>query len=159
MAWGCKIAVWAGLALFCLAGCDQGLGPDQQGTEVTRTSLEGQWLVINYWAEWCGPCRREIPQLNALASPAAQEKVQVLGVNFDQLQGQDLLKAAQRMGIAYRVLAQDPAQALHLPAAQALPVTFILDPARQVRATLLGEQTAAGLRLQLATLAGQQAGQ
>jgi thiol-disulfide isomerase/thioredoxin len=147
------------MVVLCLAGCGQGLGPDQQGKEVTADSLKGQWLIINYWAEWCGPCRREIPALNTLAARLGSEGVQVLGVNFDQLHGERLATAAQAMGIAYRVLAEDPADTLHLPAAEGLPVTFVLDPTRQVRATLLGEQTAASLTQTLATLRGQQAGQ
>lgn len=140
------------LATLCLVACDRGLGNDQHGQPVAASSLKGQWLVINYWAEWCGPCRREIPELNQFASRAAGEDVQVLGVNFDQVQGQALAQAADGMGIHYRVLAEDPADALDLPKAEGLPVTFVLDPQHKVRATLLGEQTAAGLAQRLAAL-------
>lgn len=145
----CLLAVFATL---CLVACDRGLGNDQHGQPVTASSLKGQWLVINYWAEWCGPCRREIPELNQFVSRMANEDVQVLGVNFDQVQGQALAQAADGMGIHYRVLAEDPADALDLPKAEGLPVTFVLDPQRKVRATLLGEQTAAGLAQRLVAL-------
>jgi thiol-disulfide isomerase/thioredoxin len=150
----CKRGLAAGLLALCLTGCGPGLGPDQHGEAVSAQSLDGQWLVVNYWAVWCGPCRREIPQLNALATQMAGQGVQVLGVNFDRLTGDQLAQAAAGLGIAYRVLAQDPADALGLPAAEGLPLTFVLDPQRRVRATLLGEQTAQGLSERLAALKG-----
>ncbi len=57
------IGVIAGLLL---AGCADDWGVDQHGRKVPAEQLDGQWLVINYWAEWCGPCRTEIPELNRL---------------------------------------------------------------------------------------------
>lgn len=147
-----KNALMAGLFALCLSACGQNLGNDSRGQPVTANSLEGQWLVLNYWATWCGPCRREIPELNAFAAQMATQGVQVLGVNFDQLQGENLTQAADSMGITYRVLAQDPADTLKLPGTEGLPVTFVLDPQRKLRATLLGEQTAAGLAQRVAAL-------
>ena len=87
-----------------LAGCAEDLGVDQHGRKVTAEQLDGQWLVINYWAEWCGPCRTEIPELNALEKQLKAQSVQVLGVNFDALQGEKLSRAAQDMGITFTVL-------------------------------------------------------
>lgn len=149
-----KNLLMAGLLALCLSACGQDLGADSHGQPVTARSLEGQWLVLNYWATWCGPCRREIPELNTFAARMAEQGVQVLGVNFDRLQGEELAQAAASMGISYRVLAQDPAEAFELPTAEGLPVTFVLDPQRRLRATLLGEQTAAGLAQRLAALKG-----
>lgn len=135
-----------------LAGCAEDIGVDQHGRKVAVERLDGQWLVINYWAQWCAPCRTEIPELNALATQLEAQSVQVLGVNFDALQGEKLARAAQDMGIAFTVLAQDPAGRYQLPRAEVLPVTYIVDPRGRMREHLLGEQTAAGLAARLAAL-------
>ncbi len=115
-------------------------------------SLEGQWLLINYWATWCAPCRAEIGEFNHLAGQLKGQPVSVLGVNFDGLQGAELSKASAELGIDYRVLAQDPAQRWQLPRAEVLPVTYIVGPDGVLRERLLGEQTAAGLQARLALL-------
>lgn len=135
-----------------LAGCAEDYGVDQHGRKVTAEQLEGQWLVINYWAEWCGPCRTEIPELNALAEQVKNKHATVLGVNFDALQNEALSKAADTMGIRFTVLAQDPGERFKLPRSEALPVTYLVDPKGQVRERLMGEQTAAGLSKRLAEL-------
>ncbi len=135
-----------------LAGCAEDIGVDQYGRKVAVERLEGQWLVINYWAQWCAPCRTEIPELNALEQQLKEQSVQVLGVNFDALQGEKLSQAAQDMGISFTVLAQDPAERYQLPRAEVLPVTYIVDDQGRMRERLLGEQTAAGLTARLAAL-------
>lgn len=139
-----------------LAGCAEDIGVDQHGRKVAVERLEGQWLVINYWAQWCAPCRTEIPELNALEKQLKAQSVQVLGVNFDGLQDEKLSQASQDMGITFTVLAQDPAERYQLPRAEVLPVTYIIDPLGRMRERLLGEQTAAGLTARLAALKAQE---
>lgn len=139
-----------------LAGCAEDLGVDQHGRKVTAEQLDGQWLVINYWAEWCGPCRIEIPQLNQLAEQLQGRPVQVLGVNFDALQGDALNQAVAGLGIRFTVLAQDPAARYQLPKNDVLPVTYIVDGQGRVRERLLGEQSAAGLLVRLTELQGKE---
>lgn len=135
-----------------LAGCAEDVGVDQHGQKVPAERLEGQWLVINYWAEWCAPCRSEIPELNALAVQFNGQPVSVLGVNFDGLQGADLTTASQAMGIEFTVLAQDPAVRFGLPPSAVLPVTYIVDDHGQMRERLLGEQSAKGLAARVQAL-------
>ncbi|MNN12140.1 Thiol-disulfide oxidoreductase ResA [compost metagenome] len=132
-----------------LAGCSDDAGVDQHGQKVAAERLEGQWLVINYWAEWCAPCRTEIPELNAFAEQQQGKGVKVLGVNFDGLQGEALGQAVQKMGIQFTVLAEDPSQRYDLPRSEALPVTYIIDAQGKLRERLLGEQNAAGLTARL----------
>jgi thiol-disulfide isomerase/thioredoxin len=109
-------------------------------------------VVLNYWAEWCGPCRTEIPELNHLADELKSKNVGVFGVNFDNVQGAELKEASEKLGIKFTVLAQDPAELFDLPRSEALPVTFIIDDKGKVREQLLGEQTAAGVMAKLEAL-------
>lgn len=146
---GAFVLMGAGLLL---AGCSDDVGVDQNGQKVTVERLEGQWLVINYWAEWCMPCRTEIPELNALAEQQKDKGVKVLGVNFDGLQGDELGQATQKMGIKFTVLAEDPSKRYDLPRSEALPVTYIIDAQGKLRERLMGEQTAAGLTTRLEEL-------
>ncbi len=144
------------LLLLCLflglAGCGEDWGVDQHGQTVRGDALQGRWLVLNYWAEWCGPCRTEIPELNALSR---EDSLEVLGVNFDGLQGDELAQASEAMGIGFRVLALDPAERLQLPRSPVLPVTYLVDGEGKVREQLVGEQTAEGIKEHLARLQGQ----
>ncbi|WP_407311570.1 TlpA disulfide reductase family protein [Pseudomonas sp. nanlin1] len=139
-----------------LGGCRAAdYGPDQNGRTVAARELDSHWLVVNYWAEWCGPCRTEIPELNALANDSKGIKgqgVRVLGVNYDGLRGDDLKKASSDLGITFTVLADDPAARFALERSEALPATFIIDGKGKVRERLLGEQTAAGIKAKLVAL-------
>lgn len=148
----------AALILFgslLLSGCGVDLGTDQNGQKVASERIKGHWLVVNYWAEWCGPCRTEVPEFNALSEQLKDKKVTVLGVNFDNLQGDELKSAANALGIKFTVLAQDPAEQYSLPPSEALPVTYIIDDKGKMREQLLGEQSAATVIQKLKTLRGE----
>lgn len=143
------------LLAVALGGCGAGdYGVDQHGRKVAAGELDQHWRVINYWAQWCAPCRREIPELNALAQQVRGAGVRVVGVNFDNLQGEELRQASQTMGIDYTVLAQNPAPRFDLPESQGLPVTYLIDPEGKVREQLLGEQTAASVLARLQAAGG-----
>lgn len=100
----------------------------------------GRWLVVNYWAEWCKPCREEIPALNALAT-THRSTTSVVGVNFDGVAGDALIQQAAALGIGFELLAVDPAQLGHWPKPQVLPTTQIVDPDGKLVKTLIGPQT------------------
>lgn len=143
------------LLAFTLGGCGAGdYGVDQHGRKVAAGELDQHWRVVNYWAEWCAPCRREIPEFNALAQQVRAAGVRVVGVNFDNLQGEELRKASQTLGIDYTVLAENPAPRFDLPESQGLPVTYLIDPRGKVREQLLGEQTASSVLARLKAAGG-----
>jgi len=141
-------------ASLLLGGCGVDYGLDQNGNAVKAEQIEGRWVVLNYWAEWCGPCRTEIPELNAAAKEWQAQGITVLGVNFDGLRGDELKKASQALGIDFTVLADDPADRYDLPRSEALPVTYIIDDKGKVREQLMGEQTAEGLAEKIKVLKG-----
>lgn len=147
-------AALAILTTLLLGGCGNDYGVDQYGQKVAAERLDKQWLVLNYWAEWCGPCRTEVPELNALNEQLKGQSATVLGVNFDNVQGEELKSASEKLGIKFTVLAQNPEQLFDLPRSEALPVTYIIDDKGKVREQLLGEQTAAGVLAKLQALRG-----
>ncbi|ROL79343.1 peroxiredoxin [Pseudomonas chlororaphis] len=147
-------AALAIIGTLLLSGCGNDYGVDQYGRKVAAERVDKQWVVLNYWAEWCGPCRTEIPELNALAEGLKGQPVSVLGVNFDNVQGEELKSASEKLGIKFTVLAQNPAEIFDLPRSEGLPVTYIIDDQGKVREQLMGEQTAAGVMAKLEALRG-----
>ena len=137
----CLIVVWLG-------ACSKPVTfTDLTGNSVTLTG--DQWLVLNFWAEWCEPCRAEVPELNALASTG---QVRVLGVDFDGSQDEALVNKAKALDIRFPVLRESPLAALGVSPPQVLPATFIISPGGTVIAKLFGPQTRQGLEAELTTL-------
>jgi thiol-disulfide isomerase/thioredoxin len=122
--------------LLALAGCGGGGGT---ADPVDLDQLRGQWVVINYWAQWCKPCIREIPELNHLNRQ--YRHVTVLGVNYDGATGRELELQLEKLGIEFATLPGDPARQLGVPRPVVLPTTLILDQQGQLHATLVGPQT------------------
>lgn len=87
-----------------------------------------------------------------MAEELKSRNVGVFGVNFDNVQGEELKSASEKLGIKFTVLAQDPAELFELPRSEALPVTYIIDDKGKVREQLMGEQTAAGVMAKLEAL-------
>jgi len=151
------------LLLLAVIGC----APKETSLALTTTGssidLAGSdWLVVNYWAEWCGPCRHEIPELNQLdgATAAADESVsvKVIGVNYDGLRDQKLVDVSTRMGIDFAVLAEDPRMRWEQEAPAVLPSTYIVAPGGDFVETLVGPQTRVGIMSRIETLAAARAG-
>ncbi len=142
-----KLFLVAGL-LWLLSGCSGEQAVLANGDKVTVQFADSQWLVVNYWAIWCAPCREEIPQFNALAkqSPA----ISVLGVNYDGEQGERLQAQMQQLKVGFAVLLQDPAQRWGIARPQVLPTTLLIDPQGVLQATLVGPQTLESLQAALA---------
>lgn len=106
----------------------------------------GHWVFINYWAEWCAPCRYEIPQLNSLNKVTPQSDVRVVGVNFDGVDGAALRALMQRMSIEFPVATTDPRERFGYELPAVLPTTVVIGPDGNVAATLVGPQTESTLR-------------
>lgn len=113
-----------------------------------------KWRIVNFWSEWCTPCRKEIPVFNDLHEQltSSGSHVTVVGVNADEDSREKTMAIAERMGITFPTLTTDAVSELQLQAPMVLPTTYILSPDNQVVVKLIGEQSATSLSAQLAQL-------
>ena len=111
-----------------------------RGGSVQFDHWQGRWLIVNYWAEWCAPCRKEIPELNRLHAERASSGVVVLGVNYDALKGEKLSTLSTELGIEFPVLVEDPRGRWGLDAPTVLPSTLIINPQGEFQQMLVGPQ-------------------
>ncbi len=128
--------------LVVLAGCGQPPADftDVNGEGYRYADFQDKWIIVNYWATWCAPCIKEIPELNKLATDHAADLV-VLGVNFDDPQGEEQLKQVRKMKIEFPVYSAPPHEGLGITPPEVLPTTFVFAPGLELKATLVGPQT------------------
>lgn len=139
---GCRVKWFGVITVAFVVGC----APDADfsyadGSTGHYVDWHGRWIVLNYWAEWCEPCRAEIPELNALNKETDGHGVLIVGVNFDGLKGDALSALVEKMQIDYPVIGTDPRSHFGYDLPSVLPTTVIIDPAGNVAATLVGPQT------------------
>jgi len=142
------------LGFSFLAGCGELIEPRYNllgGGSLSLKELEGKVVLINYWAEWCRPCRIEIPELNQFAQDHLTS-VRVLSVNFDGVDGEQLIEQVAALGIEFGTLLQDPRDALAVPASGGLPETIVLNRKGEVQEVLLGPQTQQSLQAVLLSI-------
>ncbi len=125
----------------------------QPGVRASEEAQENAvWRVVNYWSEWCSPCRKEIPMLNALSQALDASKVKVVGVNFDEDPREVTLRIADDLGIEFPILTREEIGNLNLRAPDVMPTTYILTPDNELAATLIGLQSREQMREQLSRL-------
>jgi cytochrome c biogenesis protein CcmG, thiol:disulfide interchange protein DsbE len=130
---------------------DQGRRPDHE--RVRLEDLRGQFLVLDFWASWCGPCRHSVGILNRVAGELASENVRVYGVNAEGLSPIQVANVSRAWGIAYPVL-HDPTAATQLAyEVSALPTLFLVDRSGVVRARFDGAPGAEHLIARIRELA------
>jgi len=105
--------------------------------------MQGKWQVINYWATWCAPCIREIPELIRLDKN--NDNVVVFGVNFDSPEGEEIARQIEKMGITFPIYLEDPHVLLGIQMPEVLPTTVLMDPEGKIAGVLVGPQTEAAL--------------
>jgi thiol-disulfide isomerase/thioredoxin len=114
---------------------------DLSGHATPISEFAGKSLVINFWATWCAPCRREIPLLNALATQWASHDVAVVGVAVDHRD--KVLQFRDQFKIGYPLLIGEQ-EALDVAASfgmvsPAFPFTVFTDRRGEVVALFVGE--------------------
>jgi thiol-disulfide isomerase/thioredoxin len=128
------------LGMLLLGSCQQPEFFDVQGNGYQIDDLQGKYLIVNYWATWCAPCIKEIPELNALADEFP-DQLSLWGVNYDEPEGEEQLRQVAKMKISFPVFRDNPSDQLGVSMPEVLPTTLIFDPQGALIATLVGPQS------------------
>jgi peroxiredoxin len=106
--------------------------PSLKGTTVTLGSMKGKVVLVDFWAQWCEPCKKELPQLDRLAKEYAAKGVVIVAVNIDK-QRDNAERMVKQLGVSLPVLL-DPAGSVagsyDLPK---MPTSFVIDKKGIVR--------------------------
>lgn len=127
------------LSLILLVACRPD-SRDVYNRPINFKDYKGKWLVINYFAPWCKPCIKELPQLNALYL-FYKNKIMVFGVSYDTLKNEDIIAFANKTGITFPILTSFPLQKFTTTTIDAIPITFIISPDGKLNKILPGPQT------------------
>jgi len=141
------VGIAAILCMFALAFASATVGdaapalvvPALDGQTFDLSAQRGKVVIVNFWATWCLPCRKEMPALDAFYRRYHSQGVEVIGVSADRPRDRsDVAKVAQ--SISYPAAMMDDAKINGFEEPSALPVTYIVDGRGIVRAKLTPDE-------------------
>jgi len=113
-----------------------------KGEAVKLTDFRGKVVLLNFWATWCGPCRREIPALIEIQNELGDDGLQVIGIALDEEGFQVVQPYVREQDINYPVLLDDYSYGNELGGIYVIPTTYIIDRNGNIVARRIGETTA-----------------
>lgn len=121
--------------------------PGLDGQMHRLSDYRGKWVLVNYWATWCPPCREELPELEDFYSES-EGKAVVLGVNMEAIGRKRLQSFVEDQFLSFPILMAGPSPRpeQRLGPVSGLPTSYLVSPAGEVVARQVGPLTADALR-------------
>jgi peroxiredoxin len=112
---------------------------DVNGKTVSLADFKGKVVILDFWATWCPPCKREIPDFIQLQSEYGDKGLQIVGIALDQ--PAKVTAFAKSNGMNYPVLMGTNEVAANYGGVEAIPTTFIIDKAGKIVTKFEGFRT------------------
>ncbi len=131
-------AVLCFLAPVFLVNAESGVAPDfsltlRDGGMTSLSDHRGDVVMVNFWATWCGPCREEMPHLEALHQRYSSLGFTLLGVNVEENSQDALDWLAETMPVSFPILLDPGNQVSELYDVVAMPSTVLIDRQGMIR--------------------------
>lgn len=111
--------------------------PTQNNETVSLAAFKGKAVIVNFWASWCKPCRKEIPELNNIYEKYKAQGFNIVGINIDKEKSNAEL-FMERIPIQYTVAFDPDMTAINEYKARGMPSSFIIDKNGMVREIVYG---------------------
>lgn len=109
------------------------------GAQSSVQAFRGKLLVLNVWATWCAPCRKEMPSLEQLSKSTAGSHITVIGISADES-----LNAARefvtKYGITFPIFIDTPDNVANMLDVRLYPETLLISPDGKIIKRILGER-------------------
>ncbi len=111
---------------------------DLEGAAHSLTDYRGKVVFLNFWATWCGPCKVEMPAMEALYQTFRSQGLEILAVSVDQ-QGAAITRPfKEAMGLSFPILHDSDYQVGLQYGARTLPMTYVIDRNGIIRQRVFG---------------------
>ncbi len=110
---------------------------DGKGGKLTEKSLQGKVTMVSFFASWCGPCRRELPDLQTFWTEHKKKGIHVLAIGVDKVAA-DSKRFIEEMKVTYDVGYDDKAIVMGAFGVRGMPTAFLVDRSGNIKRRLVG---------------------
>lgn len=111
---------------------------DLGGMQISLSDFKGKVVILNFWATWCAPCRREIPSLERLYQLRKDKGFEILAVSVDRASLSKVASFVANYQMSFPVLADQRGAVGQRYWAKAIPTSFLLDKKGVIRWKVVG---------------------